>query len=427
MGENFFSSNFEKNQLVNKIKTEGELKKLATSGNKGKGIRSDCMVSVEITDNGGHEIRVESKVKAMFGNSILKLCTDVLQYFEIESAKVVIEDFGALPLVITARLEAAIKKIIETDKEFLPEFLEENIMETAKDRHRFSRLYLPGNSPSLMINAGIHKPNGVILDLEDAVAHDKKHDARFLVRNALRQINFYGAERMVRINQVPKGLDDLDYLVPHHVNLILIPKVESADQIHQVNERIDAIKKEKGLEYPIWLMPIIESALGVINAYEVASAAENIVSVAIGLEDYTADLGTRRTNEGTESFFARSMVVNAARAARIQPIDSVFSDVSDMEALKQNVLRSKALGFDGMGCIHPRQVRVIQENFAPDAAEIEKAKRIVRAFIEATNKGLGVVSLGSKMIDPPVVKRAQTTIDLALSLGKLSENWLEEE
>lgn len=413
--------------LYIKIKTEGELKKLATSGNKGKGIRSDCFVNVEITDNGGHEIHLESKVKAMFGDSILKLCNDVLQFFDIENAKVVIEDFGALPLVLTARLEAAIKKLIDTEKEFLPELLEENTMETAKDRHRFSRLYLPGNSPSLMINAGIHKPNGVILDLEDAVAHDKKHDARFLVRNALRQINFYGAERMVRINQVPKGLDDLDYLVPHHVNLVLVPKVESAEQIHQVNERIDAIKKEKGLDYPIWLMPIIESALGVINAYEIASAAENIVSVAIGLEDYTADLGTRRTNEGTESFFARSMVVNAARAARIQPIDSVFSDVSDMEALKQNVLRSKALGFDGMGCIHPRQVRVIQDNFAPDAAEIEKAKRIVRAFIEATNKGLGVVSLGSKMIDPPVVKRAQTTIDLALSLGKLSKTWLEEE
>lgn len=403
------------------------MEKLATSGNKGKGIRSDCFVSVEITDNGGFNIHLESKVKAMFGDSIFKLCADVLQYFEIENANVIVEDFGALPLVITARLEAAIKKLIETDKEYLPELLVENTKETAKDRHRFSRLYLPGNSPSLMINAGIHKPNGVILDLEDAVAPDKKHDARFLVRNALRQIDFYGAERMVRINQVPKGLSDLDYLVPHHVNLILVPKVESAAQIHLVNERIEQIKKDKGLDYPIWLMPIIESALGVIKAYEIASAADNIVSVAIGLEDYTADLGTRRTNEGTESFFARSMVVNAARAARVQPIDSVFSDVSDMEALKQNVLRSKALGFDGMGCIHPRQVRVIQENFAPDAAEIDKAKKIVRAFIEATSKGLGVVSLGSKMIDPPVVKRAQTTIDLALSLGKLSENWLEEE
>jgi len=170
-------------------------------------------------------------------------------------------------------------------------------------------------------------------------------------------------------------------------------------------------------------MPIIESAMGVIKAYEIASAADNIVAMAIGLEDYTADIGTRRTDEGTESFFARSMVVNACRAAGIQPIDSVFSDVSDMEALARNVQKSKALGFDGMGCIHPRQIAVIHKNFAPDEAEIQKAQRIVDAFIKATEKGLGVVSLGSKMIDPPVVKRAETTLNLAISLGMISPDW----
>ena len=172
-------------------------------------------------------------------------------------------------------------------------------------------------------------------------------------------------------------------------------------------------------------MPIIESALGVVNSYSIASAAENVVALAIGLEDYTADLGTKRTKEGTESFFARSMVVNAARAAGIQPIDSVFSDVGDMEGLKQNVLMSKALGFDGMGCIHPRQIRVIHENFAPSADEIEKAMKIVSAFHIATEQGLGVVSLGTKMIDPPVVKRALNTINSAVKMGKLIENWRE--
>ncbi|MCD4664788.1 MAG: hypothetical protein K8R68_05900, partial [Bacteroidales bacterium] len=317
------------------------------------------------------------------------------------------------------------KQLIDTDKEFLLELIPENRYQTGKDIFRFSRLYLPGNTPSLMLNAGIHKPNAVILDLEDAVAPDKKFEASFVVRNALRQCDFYGAERMVRINQVPQGLNDLDFIVPHNLNLILVPKCESAEQIHQVNERIEKIKKEKTVEGNIWLMPIIESALGVIKAYEISSAADNIVAVAIGLEDYTADLGTKRTNEGTESFFARSMVVNAARAAGIQPIDSVFSDVSDIEALKQNVLRSKALGFDGMGCIHPRQIKVIHENFAPDNAEIEKATKIVNAFLIAKEKGLGVVSLGSKMIDAPVVKRAQKTINLAVSLGKLEKDWRE--
>ena len=399
---------------------------IASTGNKGTRVRSDCFVTLEIRKDGGLQIDIKSKVDALFGKQIRKLAIRILEFFEIKNAVLQIEDTGALLFVLAARIEAAIKKLIDTDKEYIVELIPENKYQTGKERFRFSRLYLPGNTPSLMINAGIHKPNGIILDLEDAVAPDKKFEARFVVRNALRQCNFYGAERMVRINQIPKGLDDLDYIVPHNVNLVLIPKCESADQIRQVNEKIEAIKKEKNIKGNIWLMPIIESALGVIKAYEIASAANNVVSVAIGLEDYTADLGTKRTNEGTESFFARSMVVTAARAAGIQPIDSVFSDISDMEALKQNVLKSKALGFDGMGCIHPRQIKVIHDNFAPDEAEIEKAKKIVNAFIEATEKGLGVVSLGSKMIDPPIVKRAQKTINLAVSVGKLNKNWREE-
>ncbi len=276
-----------------------------------------------------------------------------------------------------------------------------------------------------MINAGIHKPDGIILDLEDAVAPEKKFEARFLVRNALRTIDFYDAERMVRINQGTRGIDDLDYIIPHQVNLILLPKCETPEQVIQVDQKIEKIRKEHGITAPVWIMPIIESALGVINAFAIASASKNIVSLAIGLEDYTADLGTRRTIEGNESFFARSMVVNAARAAGIQPIDSVFSDVGDMEGLRQNVLRSKALGFDGMGCIHPRQINVIHETFAPTPEETDKAKKIVMAFHKAQEQGLGVVSLGTKMIDPPVVKRALTTIDQAIKMNKLAKNWRE--
>jgi len=398
----------------------------AHAGNKGEGIRSDCHVSLTMKESGGIQINLKSKVEVMFGKANRQLISDVLKFFGIKHAEVEIEDMGALPFVMAARLEAAIKQVIKTDKEFLPEMLEVNKQSTKRDMFRFSRLYLPGNTPRLMINAGIHKPNGLILDLEDAVAPGKKYEARFLVRNALRSLNFYGAERMVRINQIPAGLEDLDYIVPHFVNLILVPKCESADQIQQVNRKIDSLKKAHGIDHDIWLMPIIESALGVIKSYEIASAAENVVAMAIGLEDYTADLGTRRTNEGTESFLARSMLVNASKAAHIQPIDSVFSDISDMEALKENVQRSKALGFEGMGCIHPRQIRVIHENFAPDDAQIEKATKIVDAFYIANEKGLGVVSIGSKMIDAPVVKRAQKTVDLAVSLGLLSENWREE-
>jgi len=400
---------------------------IGNAGNKGKGVRSDCFVSFQQTNKGGIDIQLNSKVNVMYGASIRLQIQEMLDFWEIKNAIITIEDTGALPFVLAARIEAAVKQIVNTDKEFLLPFLKQNLYQTAKDKTRFSRLYLPGNTPNLMFNAGIHKPDGIILDLEDAVSVDKKYEARFLVRNALRNVDFYGSERMVRINQVPKGLDDLEYIIPHHVNLILIPKCESADQIRLVIQKIDGLKKKYKIKEDIWLMPIIESALGVIKSYEIASSSSDIVAMAIGLEDYTADIGTKRTNEATESFFARSQVVNACRAAGIQPIDSVFSDVSDMEALKQNVLKSKAIGFDGMGCIHPRQIKVIHENFAPDKDEIEKAKKIVNAFQVATEKGLGVVSLGTKMIDQPVVKRAQRTIDIAVKTGKLKKNWEEEE
>ncbi len=396
---------------------------IATAGNKGKGVRSDCFVTLKLTDQGGIVLKVESKVAVMYGDSIRKEMLEILDYYGINHAQVTIEDSGAISLVIAARLEAVIKKLIPAEKSWLPAMLKENMYATAKDRNRFSRLYLPGNSPSLMINAGIHKPDGIILDLEDAVAPDKKDEARFLVRNALCGIDFYGAERMVRINQSERGIEDLNYIIPYNVNLILLPKCEKPEQVKAVNDQITKIRKEHNQSGPVWIMPIIESALGVINAYAIASCADNVVSLAIGLEDYTADLGTKRTAEGTESFFARSMVVNAARAAGIQPIDSVYSDVGDMEGLRQNVLRSKALGFDGMGCIHPRQIVVIHETFAPTPDEIGKAQKIVYAFHKATEQGLGVVALGTKMIDPPVVKRALNTINLALKMNKLDENW----
>ncbi|MFA5417995.1 MAG: aldolase/citrate lyase family protein [Bacteroidales bacterium] len=394
------------------------------AGNNDPGSKSDCFVSFELRNSGGRIIDIKSKVIALYGKAIRQLATDMLDFYQIEHAHLIIADTGALEFVMAARIEAAIRLKVESDKEYLLPRAAGNETTSLKEQFRFTRLYLPGNSPNLMINAGIHHPNGLILDLEDAVAPAKKYEARFLVRNALRNLNFYGAERMVRINQIPKGLDDLKVIVPQYPNLILIPKCESANDLLQVNQAIEDIKKEQNMgNFPIWLMPIIESAKGVIKAFEIATAASNVVAMAIGLEDYSADLGTQRTREGNESFFARSMVVNASRAAGIQPIDSVFSDVSNMEALAENVKTSKSLGFDGMGCIHPRQIAVIHENFAPEAIEIEKAKKTVLAFIDAEKRGLGVVSLGTKMIDAPVVKRAQRTIQLAIETGKLARDW----
>ncbi len=403
------------------------LNKTVSAGNTGDNVRSDCFVTLTITESGGRNIDLNSKVKVLYGKKILQLTNDVLDFFEIPNCELKIEDKGALDFVLAARLEAAIKLVIDTEKEFLLPLIQENNYSTRREDFRFSRLYLPGNTPSMMLNAGIHQPNGIILDLEDSVAPAKKEEARLLIRNALCQVNFYGAERMVRINQGTRGIEDLKFLIPYNVNLLLVPKCESAETIHEIETEIERIRKERNIEpKDIFLMPIIESAMGIEKAFEIATASKNVVALAIGLEDFTADLGVSRTKIGTESFYARTRLVNAGKAIGIQPIDSVFSDVGDMEGLKNNVIESKSLGFEGMGCIHPRQIKVIHESFAPEKAEIEKAQKIVNAFLIATEKGLGVVSLGTKMIDPPVVKRAETTIKLAVSLKIINENWRDE-
>ncbi len=391
-------------------------------GNSGPGVRSDCQVNMELLTKGGLEIDLNSKVSSMYGKSIREMLKDILGFFDIKNARITIQDSGALPFVLLARMEAMIKYHVGSEKEYLPEMLTENLYKSTKERFRFSRLYLPGNSPSLMLNAGVHQPGGLILDLEDSVSSEKKNEARFLVRNALRQLDFMGTERMVRINQFPLGLEDLAFIVNHNVHLILVPKCEGPDQILQLEKEISRLTEPAVKDDPIFIMPIIESALGVENAFEIAVSSKNIVAMAIGLEDYTADIGVRRTARGDESLYARTRLINACKAVGIQPIDSVFSDVGDMEGLKEAVRKSRSLGFEGMGCIHPRQIQVIHEEFQPGMNELNKAARIVEAFEKAKKDGLGVVSLGTKMIDAPVVKRAQKTINLAVSLGLLQRN-----
>ena len=398
--------------------------KRGEAGRREKGVRSDCWVSVELTDSGGIDVKLTSKVDSMYGESIRHLCLEELKALKIKHAKVEVQDFGAVPFIMTARIETAMKRAgVDVGSGYLLPMAEHCTYGTTRERFRRSRLYLPGNEPRFFLNAGIHKPDGIILDLEDAVAPTEKDAAQILVRNALRQVNFYGAERMVRINQIPRGLEDLEYIVPNNVHVILVPKCESADQLVQTDQKVKDILKAHSTKQVVYLMPIIESGLGAIKAYEIASACDSVVALAIGLEDYTADIGVQRTLEGKESFWMRSQIVNAARAAKVQPIDTVFSDVNDMEGLRLSVLEAKALGFDGKGCIHPRQIAVVHEAFAPDAKEIDRAVKIVKAYEEAESKGLGVVSLGSKMIDPPVVKRALRTVELAIGTGKLSPDW----
>src|SRR3984893_4968928 len=388
------------------------------AGHAGKDVRSDLHVVIEARDGGGLEISMASRVAPYYGNSILAQAREVLEVLGVKHARVAIHDEGALPFVISARVETAAKRAgLAVGRRASPERIA--LTEPSpRDRLRRSRLYLPGSEPKYFINAALHGPDAIILDLEDSVHHADKDAARILVRNTLRAVDFGKCERMVRINQLPLGLEDLTEIVPESPDLILLPKAERPEQIAETDRMIGELKGRYGITRPIWLMPILESALGIENASAIAQASKNVVALTIGLEDYNADLGVAKTREGRESLHARSRLVNTARAMGVQAIDSVFGDVGDMDGLRRWAEDSRALGFEGMGCIHPGQIPVIHEAFAPSQAENEKALKIVAAFEEVQQRGLGVVSLGSKMIDPPVVQRAQKLVEMAKRMGK---------
>ncbi|MFO7894355.1 MAG: aldolase/citrate lyase family protein [Longimicrobiales bacterium] len=410
------------------------------AGRSGEDVRSDLHVVVEPGE--GLELAVASKVESMYGDTIRETATGALSALGVADARVTVDDRGAVDWVIAARVEAAARAAglvggeraggeaagagapyVEPTVSAAVEF-----PATSRDRLRRSRLYLPGNEPKFMLNAGLHGPDGVILDLEDSVHPDAKAAARVLVKYALRSVDFGAAERMVRINQLPLGLADLEAIVAERPNLVLIPKVESPDQVAEVATVVRELQGAHGIdagERPIWLMPILESALGLERAYEIAAVDDTVVALTIGLEDYTADLGVVKTSAGEETLWARRRLVNAAHAARVQAIDSVYGDVTDEAGLLAWGRRARAMGFTGMGCVHPRQIRVIHEAFAPGPEELEKAQRIVAAFREAESQGLGVVSLGSKMIDPPVVLRARRLVEHARQMGLLDKEGAE--
>jgi citrate lyase subunit beta / citryl-CoA lyase len=391
---------------------------VAEAGRWGKDIRSDLHVAIEARDRGGLEIALDSRVSPYYGDSILRQARAVLESLGVKHARVAVHDEGALPFVISARLETAAKRAgLGNGSKALPEKIP--LPEPSpRDRLRRSRLYLPGSEAKYFVNAGLHAPDAIILDLEDSVHHAEKDAARILVRNALRAVDFADCERTVRINSLPLGLEDLREVIPEAPDLVLLPKAEKPEQVAEVDRAIGELKARHAVDRPVWILPILESALGIENAFAIATSSPNVVGLTIGLEDYTADLGVAKTAEGRESLYARARLVNAAKAAGLQASDSIFADVADLEGLARWAEQSRALGFEGMGCIHPSQIRVVHQAFQPSPAEIEKALKIVAAFEDAERRGLGVVSLGAKMIDPPVVERARQLVARAKQTAK---------
>lgn len=282
-------------------------------------------------------------------------------------------------------------------------------------------MFIPGNKPGMMADACIYGPDSIMLDLEDSVTLAEKDAARLLVYHALRSVDFGGVEMVVRINPLntPYGKKDVEAVVKGGADVIRMPKTETADEVRELEAEVLKVETELGCPGRTKLMAAIESALGVVNAFDIAKASPRMMGIALGAEDYTANLKTSRTAEGTELQLARQTIVVAARAAGIACFDTVFSNLEDMEGFRREVELVKALGFDGKSIINPRQIEIVNEVFTPSAKDIEKALLVIAAIREARSKGSGVISVNGKMVDRPVVIRAERTIALAVASGIL--------
>ena len=281
---------------------------------------------------------------------------------------------------------------------------------------RRSMLFVPGNNPGMMSDAHIYGSDALMFDLEDSVTLREKDAARLLVYHALKTIHYGECERVVRVNPLstPFGKADIEAMVAAGAEVIRLPKSETAQDILDTEAEIERAERKYGI--PVGqtrMMAAIEGALGVVNAYAIATASPRLVAIALGAEDYCANLKTTRSLEGSELQYARGAIVVAARAAGIDCIDTVYSDVNNEEQLIKETQAIKQLGFDGKSVINPRQIKPVHRVFTPTHEEFVKAQRILAASREAEQRGSGVVALDGKMIDRPVVIRAQRTLELA--------------
>jgi citrate lyase subunit beta/citryl-CoA lyase len=393
----------------------------AKAGREGK--KGDLAVRLEKKSSGRIEVDLTSSVQFMYGSKIEEAAVKTLDKLGIERCKAYLNDMGAFDYVIMARIEAAARRLFDIESSgCIPERKVE-YGPPRRERLRRTRLYIPGNNPDLMRNGGLFGADCIILDLEDSVSPAEKDAARVLVRNTLLSIDFFDAERIVRINPLSTeyALPDLESVVPYGVDTVLIPKCERAEDVTGIEDIVARLEKEHSLSYKIFLMPLIETAAGILNAFEIASSSERVVALCFGAEDFTADIGTERTKEGRESFVARSLIVLGAKAAGVQAIDTVFSDVKDEEGLVASTEEAMALGFEGKGVIHPAQIEPVHRVFTPSRERIDYARGVVEAIEKAREMGSGVATVGSKMIDAPIEARARKILSLAEALGLLEE------
>jgi len=382
----------------------------------GSDAKGDCRISaapakvtaVEVTTGDPH----------LFERGIREVVDETLAKLGRVRADVAVADQGALDYVLAARVEAAVRLMspgtgAQAPKAIVPETRRRP---SEQDAPRRSRLYAPGNSPRILVGIELHCADCVLVDLEDSVPPAEKAAARVLVKHLLTAIDFPN-EVWVRINPLSLGgADDVREVLLARPHGVALPKAESKDDILALaKELADAERAVGAPRGSTWIMPILETGKGVLHAEEIASADPRVVAVAFGAEDYTRDVGARRTPEAL--LFARSMIVAAAKAAGVQASDTVYANVDDEAGLAAEAKLARDLGFDGKGAIHPAQVPALHAAFTPSEKEMEEARKIVAAAEEAEARGIGAIAIGGKMIDRPVLERAKRAIKLAERLG----------
>lgn len=291
------------------------------------------------------------------------------------------------------------------------------------ERLRRTMMFVPGANAAMLRDAPLYGADSIMFDLEDAVSLKEKDTARMLVHQALKTIDYSSVETVVRINALEAGGDqDVEAVVTAGVNVVRLPKTEHAQDIIDVAKVITAVEEKYGIEVGTTkMMAAIESAEGVMNAREIAMASDRLIGIALGAEDYVTNMKTKRHPDGQELFFARNMILHAARIAGIAAIDTVYSDVDNSEGFQDEVRLIKQLGFDGKSVINPRQIPLVNEIYQPTAKEIQNAKEVIWGIREAEAKGSGVISVNGKMVDKPIVERAERVIALAKAAKLIKE------
>lgn len=285
---------------------------------------------------------------------------------------------------------------------------------------RRTMLFVPGNSPSMLLNADIHGADSLVIDLEDAVAPSEKDAARILVSKAVQALGYSGCEIIIRINPLDSAYinQDIETMVPLRPAMFMPTKVASAEEVKQIAAMVTAAETANGMASgSVGFIPLLETAAGIEQAYAIARSDERVKAIFLGAEDLTSDLRAIRSKQGDEILYARGRVVIAARAAGIDAYDTPFTDVDDEEGLERDARFARNLGFSGKAVISPRHVAAVNAVFSPSQEEIAYARQVMSAIREGRRLGRGAVSLNGKMVDKPIVDRAMRVLDVARALG----------